>query len=62
MRELAIIGCWIGGSLLGAGIGAWMGFQEDAGADFPMAPAFYAPLGCVVGGAAGVVAGAVLFA
>lgn len=61
MSALAVIGCTVAGAGIGFVIGAWYGFEVDK-SDMPMYAAFTAPAGALVGGFAGCVVGATLFA
>lgn len=61
MASLAIVGCAMGGGVLGGIVGAWYGFAVDK-SDMPIYAAFTMPAGALVGGLAGVVAGSVIFA
>lgn len=59
MNSLYIIGCAAGGGMAGF-VAGWL-IGEAEGGDFNIAPAFYAPIGGLIGGAIGVVAGAIIF-
>lgn len=61
MNALAIIGTTVASAGLGFVGGAWYGFKVDT-SDMPTYAAFTAPAGALVGGFAGCVIGAVLFA
>lgn len=62
MNSLYVIGTMAAGAIIGGAIGVWMGAEEDAGSDLPMAFALYGVVGAGIGTFVGGVAGAVLFA
>lgn len=57
MEGLLIVGSAVGGGALGFFAGFALGARE--GGDFNIAPVIYAPVGAVIGGFVGLVAGVV---
>lgn len=60
MNAVYIIGCAAAGVIVGGIAGAYYGFATDK-SDLPIAAAFTTPIGGLIGGAIGVVAGAIIF-
>lgn len=60
VTAIKIIGTTVGGGTIGFVTGFLVGLRD--GGDYNFAPAFYAPMGAIIGGAVGVVVGSIAFA
>ena len=60
MTGLLVVGSTVAGAVVGGLLGAWYGIAEDHG-DFPILVAFTMPVGALLGGLVGVVAGSAVF-